>query len=41
MTMMVKSLCHRVSMKEVPRKQRWQNGFIFPASWYWLPAVQC
>lgn len=41
MTIVVKSPCYGDSVKEVPRKQRWHNGFIFPVDWYWLPAVQC
>ena len=41
MTVVVKSLCYGSSVKEVPRKQRWQKAFIFPVSWYWLPVVQC
>ena len=41
MIIVVKSQCYRDSVNKVPRKQKWQKGFIFPVNLYWLPVVQC
>ena len=41
MVIVVRSQCYRVSVKEMPRKQRRQKELIFPVNLYWRPVVQC